>query len=89
MESYKYFKKMRAERGLTQEEVSRFLGYSSKQIVSNWERGTCMPPLNKLAQLVKLLEMDKEIVMDIFLNETQVLLEGHLREKSRRTKKRA
>lgn len=79
---------MRNERGLTQEEVSRFLGYSSKQIVSNWERGTCMPPLNKLAQLVKLLEMDETIVMNIFLNETQTLLESHLRKKTR-TKRKA
>ncbi len=76
-----YFKDMREEKGYTQEEIARFLGYKSKQIVSNWERGLCMPPLNKLYELSKILKLPHEDVVQVFLNETELILNHHLDKK--------
>lgn len=83
-----YFKKMRLERGLTQQDVSDYLGYSSKQIVSNWERGVCTPPLNALSALIKLLKLDQDKIFDIYLEETKILVNKHLssRQKIDKTK---
>jgi transcriptional regulator with XRE-family HTH domain len=69
-----YFRDMRLKRGLTQDDVARFLGYKSQQIVSNWERGRCTPPLNKLYELIKLLNLDKQETVAVFLNETEKVL---------------
>jgi transcriptional regulator with XRE-family HTH domain len=66
-----FFKEMRLRRGLTQDEVARFLGYKTQQIVSNWERGRCTPPLNKLHELMNLLDLDKKETIAVFLNETE------------------
>ena len=82
-----YFKAKREERGLTQEELSRFLGYSTKQIVSNWERGVCAPPLNKLYEICKILNLDQGEVISLFLDETESILKQHLSRKG--TKKKA
>lgn len=81
-----YFKAKREERGLTQEELSRFLGYTTKQIVSNWERGVCSPPLNKLYEICKILNLNQEEVITLFLNETESILKQHLSRKSPRRK---
>ena len=40
---------MRAD--MTQKEVSEYLGYSSAQFISNFERGISAPPLKKLKRL--------------------------------------
>lgn len=50
-----FLKSRRIERGLTQAELAKALGYSSPQFVSNWERGLCLPPLNIAPILVEIL----------------------------------
>jgi transcriptional regulator with XRE-family HTH domain len=69
-----YFREKRLNRGLTQEEVSGFLGYSSKQIISNWERGLCSPPLNQVGALIVLFNLDGKEVLDLFLDVTRAEL---------------
>jgi transcriptional regulator with XRE-family HTH domain len=66
-----YFRDKRLERGMTQEEISRFLGYNSKQIVSNWERGICNPPMDIIGKLIKVLDLDSEEVLNLFMNITR------------------
>ncbi len=51
------------------------LGYSSPQFISNFERGLCAPPLNKLKMLVQLYDMNGEEVLKLMLKEH----ERHLR----------
>lgn len=82
-----YFRSKREEMGFTQEEVSRSLGYTSKQIVSNWERGVCSPPLNQLSSLVKLLDMDQDKVVDLFMTTTREELLQKMERKPRILKK--
>lgn len=45
------FRQLRKERGLTQEEVANIIGWTSKQMVSNIERGLCFFPPEALAKL--------------------------------------
>jgi transcriptional regulator with XRE-family HTH domain len=84
-----FFKSKRKDQGLTQDEVARFLGYTSKQIVSNWERGLCTPPLASLARLAKLLKIEKADIIEVFLNETEITLEKQFERKASRKKKSA
>lgn len=49
-----YTKKLRLRAGLSQLEVARELGLKSGQLVSNWERGQCYPPLEALPVLTRL-----------------------------------
>lgn len=55
-----YLKERRMELGLTQKQVSDALGFSSSQMISNYERGLCMVPLASMRKLCKLLEIDRE-----------------------------
>lgn len=76
-----YFKAKREARGLTQEEVARFLGYSSKQIVSNWERGVCSPPLNQVSALIRLFGLNESEVVEVFLEATREELKERFRKR--------
>lgn len=65
----------RIKAGLSQGDVATKLGYSSPQFISNFERGLCAPPLNKLKMLVALYDLNGEEVMKLLLREH----ERHLR----------
>jgi transcriptional regulator with XRE-family HTH domain len=65
----------RTKSGLSQGDVASKLGYSSPQFISNFERGLCAPPLNKLKQLVQLYDLNGEEVVRLMLKEQ----ERHLR----------
>lgn len=47
----------RLEAGLTQKNLADYLGYSSAQFISNFERGISLPPLTKLGMMAKKLKM--------------------------------
>lgn len=47
----KFMAKERQKSGKTQGEISRALGYTSPQFLSNFERGLCVFPLPKLKEL--------------------------------------
>lgn len=49
-----YARKLRTVAGLSQLEVARALGLKSGQLVSNWERGVCYPPLESFGELSNL-----------------------------------
>lgn len=70
-----YFKNARLNAGLTQSDVSKHLGYSTPQFVSNWERDLCLPPKNALQDIIKLYKLEKEEVLDKLLLEEERHLE--------------
>lgn len=74
-----FLAKARIESGLSQLQLARELGYSSPQYVSNWERGICGPPLDKLNQLSKTLEINPQTLMSMILDETEQYLRNELR----------
>ncbi|WP_017727060.1 helix-turn-helix transcriptional regulator [Halalkalibacterium ligniniphilum] len=46
----------RQEKGLTQEELAKMLGYKGKQTIANWESGYAYPTLNKAIEASEILE---------------------------------
>ena len=61
----------RLKAGLSQGDVAQKLGYSSPQFVSNFERGLCAPPLEKLKVLVSLYSLNGEEVLKLMLKEEE------------------
>lgn len=62
-------KKKRMEKGYSQVSLAKALGYSSGQFVSNWERGESYPPVDRLAKMSLLFELEKEELIHLFLKE--------------------
>jgi transcriptional regulator with XRE-family HTH domain len=60
-----FFKKKRIDTGLSQLDIAKELGYGSSQIVSNWERGLCSPPMNALPKLAAVLKLKKNEIIKI------------------------
>ncbi len=56
----KSLKKMRIDAGLSQLDVSKKLGYSSPQFISNIERGLALPPTKILKPLAKICKVNFE-----------------------------
>lgn len=65
----------RIKMGLSQGDVAKKLGYSSPQFISNFERGLCAPPLNKLKLLQQLYGLSGEELLKLMMKEH----EKHLR----------
>lgn len=70
----KHLNRIRKEAGLSQMDLARSLGYSSKQIVSNWERGCCDVPVCARKKLVKVLGISDDDMRTIVTAEWAVLL---------------
>lgn len=78
-----YLGKARLRAGLSQGELAEKLGYSSPQFVSNWERGVANPPVHKLAQLTRLLNIPSDELIETILTETEQYLHSKLKSKRR------
>nr|BFD64978.1 hypothetical protein BdHM001_36590 [Bdellovibrio sp. HM001] len=57
-----FLKRERIRAGLSQGDVSRKLGYTSPQYVSNWERGVSYPPYETLKFVASLYKIDIKVV---------------------------
>ncbi len=55
----KLIKNARTRAGITQEALSLSLGFKSSQNVSNWERGTILPPTHVYKKLCKKLNISR------------------------------
>ena len=66
-----YFRTKRIQSGLSQEKVAKALGYTSIQIVSNWERGLCSPPAKVLNKLTRIYKLDKKEVLEFLVQEAR------------------
>ena len=66
-----YLQSKRMKVGLSQGDVATKLGYSSPQFISNFERGLCAPPLEKLKVLVSLYSLNGEEVLKLMLKEEE------------------
>ena len=71
----KYLKSKRVKAGFTQSDVSEKLGLSSPQLISNFERGLCSPPLNHLKKLVSLYGLDPDELLKVMLHSRLKVLE--------------
>lgn len=67
-----YLKQKRIDAGFTQLELAKKLGYSSAQFISNWERRLASPPISALGKLCALLDLDRNKVIDLYLDVTRM-----------------
>ena len=67
MELCNYLLKAREMKGLTQKELAAKLGIASAQLISNWERGLCTPPLKKLQPLTSILGVEFEPTFELVM----------------------
>ena len=67
MELSNYLLKAREDKGLTQKELADKLGIASAQLISNWERGLCAPPLKKLNSLSSALGIQFDPTFDLVM----------------------
>ena len=72
-----YLKKCRKEKGLSQVECAKVLGITS-QFISNTERYVSSLPLDKLKIYIKLIDADKNKVIDLILKDKRKELRGKL-----------
>ncbi|MBX2994958.1 MAG: helix-turn-helix transcriptional regulator [Bdellovibrionaceae bacterium] len=61
----------REEKGLTQAEVARFLGFQNSQFVYMIEANVSKAPLDVLGKLIVLLGLDEATVMDLLVADYQ------------------
>lgn len=66
-------KQRRKEQGLIQEDVAGFFHDCSRQSVSNWERGSAFPEVEKLLMLSVKLDISLD---DLFVDELTYLKKG-------------
>jgi transcriptional regulator with XRE-family HTH domain len=69
----------RSRLGLSQKDVATQLGYSTSQVVSDWERGIRSPPGNVLRKLVKLYKVTPEKFYEVLLEERTLILQKKLK----------
>lgn len=77
----KILKEKREKVGFSQAEVSKKLGYSSPQFVSNWERGLSTPPVTSLRSIAQLYKIPPDQLFQIYLKTTLKNIEADLRKK--------
>jgi transcriptional regulator with XRE-family HTH domain len=76
-----YLQENRIKAGFTQKDISKKLGYTSPQFISNWERGVSQPPLNVIHKLIKLYGINQDELFEILLNQTVTDITVELRER--------
>lgn len=70
-----FFKVYRKNAGMSQTELGKKLGFSGPQIVSNWERGDCAPPMKSMVTMAQLFDIPKSKVVELLLEENKKFLE--------------
>lgn len=59
----------RESKGFSQSKLAKVLGYSSGQFVSNWERGQSYPPVDRLAKMSLIFNLDHEELIQLYVLE--------------------
>jgi transcriptional regulator with XRE-family HTH domain len=80
-------KAKRIEKDLSQKEVAHRLGYESAQYVSDWERGYSSIPTGKLAELAKMLDIDRDLLFEMLLEFSIERLKTNMRAEYQRVTK--
>ena len=85
----KLFKDYRLSADLSQGYVSKQLGYSSPQFLSNFERGLCMLPLPKLKKALDLYDVEGGELVDLMIElQSDYLKKTFIKKGAKPTKKK-
>ena len=71
------FKQMREEKKLSQGDISKFLGWTTAQFVSNWERGLSYPPQKQLEKICFKFDLDYQVLAFKIVHEEYLKLASH------------
>lgn len=71
-------KRLASPKGLSQNELSKLLGYKNGQFISNVERGLCGVPYKNLNKLCEVLSIDKSELMASILKDVEDTVENYL-----------
>lgn len=55
--------RLRLESGLSVEELRRFFGFGSPQAIYHWQKGICLPSVDHLLALSKVLDVPMEDIL--------------------------
>lgn len=68
-------RELRKEKSLTQDEMSRVLGFTSPQFISNWERGVSGIPASCFSKFAKKLKVPIHLIINASVEDykTQLL----------------
>jgi transcriptional regulator with XRE-family HTH domain len=69
-----YLRRTRIAAGISQAEIASSLGFTSSQLVSNWERGKCKIPLKHVLSFCKLTKSNPKDLQEIILAESRTKL---------------
>jgi len=85
-----FISQKRHEAGVTQAHLARKLGYKTPQYVSNWERGSSVPPLRKMLLLSHSLKIPAKDLISAIVTATEEQLRSELfrKIKYKKSKKR-
>lgn len=81
----KFVKKHREKVGLSQTELSRALGYSKGQFISNVERGLCSVPLKHAVDLRKALDVEAHTLTTALLRDYHSTISSYLPQENDQT----
>ncbi len=73
-----YWKEKRANTSLSQGHVAKALGYKTSQIVSNWERNVCSPPVKDIRKLIDLYNINIDEYVKTIMSEQLENVKKHL-----------
>ncbi len=62
-----YLHQKRSAKNITQSNLASVLGYTSPQFISNWERGLAKPPFDTLRKMIKILDLDVDVLVTILV----------------------
>ena len=82
-----YLKQRRQAVGYTQGELSELLQNVHVQFVSNWERGICAPPNHCFEKVIQLLELNREKLVKVMLEDSKLIIEAKVFKKAKTAKR--
>ncbi len=80
----KYLRIKRDESELTQQGLAQKLGGMNTQFVSNWERGLCAPPSHAFESVIRILKLDRKIIVDEMMKDSKIQIEAAVYKKKGR-----
>lgn len=69
-----YLREKRIEAGLTQDDLSKVLGYSNSQFISNVENNKCFPSLRSIKLWAKFIKADPKKCAQMLLDEHKLMI---------------
>lgn len=76
-----FLKESRLNAGLSQKDVSKVLGYSSSQFISNWERGVSQPPITAVKKISQAYKVKPEAMLDALITDTVETVKKDIKER--------